>query len=48
VPLIDDIPIIKYLFSSWGKLDSRASLIILVKADILIQGEKEPAVAPAD
>jgi len=47
VPIIDDIPIIKYLFSRWGKSDTRTSLIILVRADILIQGEQEPVVGPS-
>jgi len=45
VPLLEKIPLLKYLFMSWGKLDTRESLVILVTADILIQQELEPAVA---
>ena len=45
VPLLSKIPIIKYLFMSWGRLDMRQSLVILVTADILIQTELEPTVA---
>ena len=47
VPILNDIPILKFFFSRWGKTDTRSSLIILVRADILIQGEKEPQVGPA-
>ncbi len=47
VPILNDIPILKFFFSRWGKTDTRYSLIVLVKADILIQGEKEPKVGPA-
>ena len=47
VPILGDIPILKYLFTSWGNSDTRNSLIILVRADILIQGEQEPNVGPA-
>jgi len=46
VPIIDDIPILRFFFSRWGKSDVRTSLIILVRADILIQGEREPNVGP--
>ncbi|NQT19358.1 MAG: hypothetical protein HQ592_06610, partial [Planctomycetes bacterium] len=47
VPIINDIPILKFFFSHWGKSDVRSSLIILVRAKILIQGEEEPQVGPA-
>jgi len=47
IPILGDIPILKYLFSRWGSSDTRTSLIILVRADILIQGEEEPNVGPA-
>ena len=48
VPLLSKIPIIKYLFMSWGKLDQRESLVVLVTADILIQTELEPKLAQTD
>ena len=47
VPIIDDIPVLRFFFSRWGKSDVRTSLIILVRADVLIQGEHEPNVGPA-
>jgi len=47
IPILGDIPILKYLFTRWGKSDMRTSLIILVRADILIQGESEPNVGPS-
>jgi len=46
VPILNDIPILKFFFSRWGKSDNRSSMIILVRGDILIQGEKEPKVGP--
>ena len=48
VPLLSKIPLVKYLFMSWGKLDTRENLVILVTADILIQSELEPIVAARD
>ena len=47
VPILGDIPILKYLFTRYGNSDTRNSLIILIRADILIQGEQEPNVGPA-
>jgi len=46
IPILNDIPILKFFFSRWGKTDNRTSLIILVRGDILIQGEQEPNVGP--
>jgi len=46
IPIISDIPIPKFSFSRWGKTDNRTSLIILVRPDILIQGEREPKAGP--
>ena len=48
VPLLSKIPLIKYLFMSWGKMDTRQSLIVLVTADILVQTELEPKMALND
>jgi len=48
VPLLCKIPLIKYLFTSWGRLDRRNSLVILVSANILIQSELEPKVAASE
>ena len=48
VPLLSKIPLIKYLFMNWGKLDMRESLVILVTAEILIQTELEPQVASTE
>jgi len=46
VPILNRIPVLKFFFSRWGKSDVRSSLIVLVRADVLLQGEKEPAVGP--
>jgi len=48
VPLLCKIPVIKYLFTSWGRLDRRESLVILVSANILVQSELEPQLATSD
>ncbi|NQT18061.1 MAG: hypothetical protein HQ592_00035 [Planctomycetes bacterium] len=48
VPLLSRIPVIKYLFMNWGRIDTRSSLVILVTANILIQRELEPAIAASD
>ena len=48
VPLLSKIPIIKYLFMSWGKMDTRQSLVVLVTADILVQTELEQKMASND
>ena len=48
VPLLSKIPLIKYLFMNWGRLDRRNSLVILVTANILIQTELEPPIAETD
>jgi len=42
VPFIRKIPIIKWLFSGRGRTKMQTSLVILVRADILIQGTSEP------
>jgi len=48
VPLLSKIPLIKYLFMNWGRIDTRTSLVIFVTADILIQSELEPRIAGSD
>lgn len=48
VPLLSRIPLIKYLFMNWGRIDTRSSLVILVTANIIIQSELEPQIAAAD
>jgi len=42
IPIIEDIPFLREIFGSWGKSDVRSSLIILVRCDIIVQGEAEP------
>lgn len=34
-PIVHSIPLLKYLFRSWGKADSRSSLILLVRAEVI-------------
>jgi len=34
-PIVDSIPLLRYLFRSWGKEDSRSSLILLVRAEVI-------------
>ena len=42
VPFIRKRPIIKWLFSGRGRTKMQTSLVILVRADILVQGTAEP------
>jgi len=48
VPLLSKIPVIKYLFMNWGRIDRRTSLVMLVTANILIQSELEPEIATSE
>ncbi len=42
LPIIEKIPIIRWLFSNYQASDMRHTLVMLLRADILILGENEP------
>ena len=42
VPILENIPIVKWLFTGKGRDKLQTSLVILVRGDILLQGEEEP------
>jgi type II secretory pathway component GspD/PulD (secretin) len=42
VPVVERIPLVKYLFSNWGESNRRHNLVMLIRTDVLIVDEYEP------